>query len=91
MYFSDKTTTYLNGDWIKATDAKTDLYSQTMHYGSGVFEGIRSYNTEDGVRIFKAEEHYERLIYSAKKMHLKFDYTVDQLVALTYELLEKTI
>ena len=76
MYYNENTTVYLNGKWIKATDAKTDLYSQTMHYGCGVFEGIRSYNTDDGVRIFKAEEHYERLLYSAKKMHLNFDYTV---------------
>ena len=69
MYYKENTVTYLNGEWIKASDAKTDLYSQTMHYGYGVFEGIRSYNTADGVRIFKAEEHYQRLIYSAKKMH----------------------
>ena len=88
-YYNDKTIVFLNGEWIKAGDAKTDLYSQTLHYGCGVFEGIRSYKTDDGVRIFKAEEHYERLLYSAKKMHLNFDYTVDQLVALTYDLLEK--
>jgi branched-chain amino acid aminotransferase len=88
-YYNDNTTVYLNGEWIKANTAKTDLYSQTMHYGCGVFEGVRSYQTEDGVRIFKAEEHFERLLYSAKKMYLKFDYTVEQLVVLTYELLEK--
>jgi branched-chain amino acid aminotransferase len=89
MYYKENTVTYLNEEWIKASEAKTDLYSQTMHYGYGVFEGIRSYNTADGVRIFKAEEHYQRLIYSAKKMHLHFDYTVEQLVKLTYDLLER--
>lgn len=89
MYYKEKTITYLNGKWIKASEAKTDLYSQTMHYGCGAFEGIRSYDTADGVRIFKAEEHYKRLFYSAKKMHLNFDYTIEQLVKLTYDLLEK--
>ena len=39
-------------NYIKASDANVNLYSQTLHYGNGVFEGIRSYNTEDGVRVF---------------------------------------
>ena len=60
-YFNENTTVFLNGKWLKAKEASTDLYSQTLHYGNGVFEGIRSYETEDGVRIFKAEEHYQRL------------------------------
>ncbi|MBL4625007.1 MAG: branched-chain amino acid transaminase [Flavobacteriales bacterium] len=89
MYYNDNTTVYLNGEWLKAASAKTDLYSQTLHYGCGVFEGIRSYKTEDDVRVFKAEEHYDRLLFSAKKMHLNFDYPVDKLVTLTYELLER--
>lgn len=88
-YYNDNTTVYLNGKWQLAKNAKTDLYSQTLHYGCGVFEGIRSYNTEDGVRVFKAEEHYERLKYSALKMHLNFPWEVEELVRLTYELLEK--
>lgn len=89
MYYNEDTTVFLNGKWLKAKDAKTDLYAQTLHYGNGVFEGIRSYNTEDGVKIFKAKEHYERLLYSANKMHIKLNYTSDQLIDLTYELLEK--
>lgn len=89
MYYNKNTTVFLNGEWLKATEAKTDLYSQTLHYGNGVFEGIRSYNTEDGVRIFKAKEHYERLLYSAKMMHIDFNYSVEELTNLTYQLLEK--
>jgi branched-chain amino acid aminotransferase len=58
MYYKDDTIVYLNGEWIKSKDASTSLYAQTMHYGSGVFEGIRSYNTVDGTRIFKAKEHF---------------------------------
>lgn len=89
MYYNQNTEVFLDGKWLKAKDATTDLYSQTLHYGNGVFEGIRSYKTEDGVRIFKAKEHYERLKYSADAMHIHFDYTVDELIQLTYELLER--
>ena len=88
MYYNEHTTIFLDGNWMKASEASTDLYAQTMHYGSGVFEGIRSYATADGARVFKAREHYERLLYSAEKMHIKLDYTVDQLVELTYQLLD---
>lgn len=89
MYYTDDTIVYLNGEWIKAKDASTSLYAQTMHYGSGVFEGIRSYNTEDGTRIFKAKEHFDRLKYSADKMHIKLNLSSEELTNLTYELLEK--
>lgn len=89
MYYDSNTTVYLNGEWMKASDATTDLYAQTLHYGNGVFEGIRAYDTEDGTQIFKAREHYERLLYSAEKMHIELPYSVAQLTALTYELLER--
>ncbi len=89
MYFDKHTTVFLDGKWLKANETSTDLYNQTMHYGNGVFEGIRSYQTDDGPQVFKAKEHYERLLYSAQKMHIQLDYTVEELTALTYELLEK--
>ncbi|MFT5601818.1 MAG: branched-chain amino acid aminotransferase [Flavobacteriales bacterium] len=89
MYYDQNTTAYLNGKWIKAQDAGTSLYSQTLHYGSGVFEGIRSYDTPDGVRVFKAKEHFDRLKYSAEKMHINLNLSVEELTSLTYQLLEK--
>lgn len=89
MYYNENTTIFLDGKWLKAKDASTDLYTQTMHYGSGVFEGIRSYATDDGAKVFKAKEHYERLMHSAEKMHIQLDYSVEELVGLTYELLER--
>ena len=89
MYYNKDTKIFLDGKWLKASEATTDLYAQTLHYGNGVFEGIRSYKTEDGVRIFKAKEHFERLKYSAEVMHINLDYTPEQLTKLTYELLEK--
>lgn len=89
MYYNENTIVYLNGAWIPAAQASTSLYNQTMHYGNGIFEGIRAYNTVNGVKIFKAKEHYERMLKSAQLMHIKTDYTVEQLTALSYELLEK--
>lgn len=89
MYYNQNTTIFLDGEWKKAKESKTDLFNQTMHYGAGVFEGIRAYQTEDGAKIFKAEEHYERLLYSAKKMHIDVNFSVEELVKLTYELLRR--
>jgi len=89
MYYNNETIIFLDKEWPKAVDAKVDLFSQTLHYGNGVFEGIRSYDTPNGAKIFKAKEHYERLIYSAEKMNIKLDYTVEELTDYTYQLLEK--
>src|ERR1700752_592822 len=89
MYYKENTVVYFNGEWLRAKDLMVSPYAQTMHYGNGVFEGIRSYATPDGTRIFKAEEHYERLLFSAQKMHLKVNYTAEEFTQLTYELLQK--
>lgn len=89
MYYNDNTTLFLNGEWLKATNAFGSLYSQTLHYGNGVFEGIRAYTTSDGTRVFKAREHFERLQKSAELMHLPFNWSVEELTQLTYELLER--
>ncbi|MFZ2905442.1 MAG: branched-chain amino acid transaminase [Cyclobacteriaceae bacterium] len=89
MYYNKNTTLYLNGKFIKATDASTDLYSQTLHYGYGVFEGIRAYQTINGTKIFKAVEHYERLRKSAELINIPFKYDTDELIRVTYQLLKK--
>lgn len=89
MYYDNNTVTYYDGEWQLARDSKTGLYQQSFHYGNGVFEGIRAYTTDQGTKILRAQEHYERLLYSAKTMHLDLDYTVDELIELTYQLLEK--
>lgn len=89
MYYNSKTIVYFDGNFLRAEEAGIDLYGQSLHYGYSVFEGIKSYNTDRGTRIFKAEEHYERLKRSAELMHIPFDYKVSELTALTYELLKK--
>ncbi len=90
MYYNDQTYIYLNGDIMKATEAKTDFYSQTLHYGYGVFEGIRSYKTATGnTKIFKENEHFERLQNSATALNLPYSWSVDELIKASYEVLEK--
>ena len=80
---------YLDGQWVDNTLANTGLYAQTMHYGVGVFEGIRAYQTGHGPRIFKAKDHFERLLFSAEAMHIPFNMSLSQLEAVAYELLER--
>ncbi len=89
MYYSKDTLVFLNGNWMKASEAVTDLFSQTLHYGNGVFEGIRAYDTPAGPQIFKAREHFERLRHSAKRLHIKLKYSPEELTILAYELLQK--
>ena len=89
MYFNNDTIIFLDGKYVKASEAGVNLYNQTMHYGNGVFEGIRSYETEQGTKIFKAKEHYDRLHYSAEKMHIKLNYTVEESEQISYEVLKR--
>jgi branched-chain amino acid aminotransferase len=89
MYYNNNSVVFFDGNWVKASELSVSPFVQTMHYGSGVFEGIRSYETPDGTRIFKAKEHYERLHYSAAKMHMALPYSVEELTQLSYQLLGK--
>lgn len=89
MYYTEDTIIFLNGQFIKAIDAHVDLFSQSLHYGYGVFEGIRSYQTQNGVKIFKATEHYERLQNSCALMNIPFTYDTEELTQITYQLLRK--
>ena len=89
MYYNESTIIYYNGEFVKATDAKGNLYDQTLHYGYGVFEGIRAYETENGVRIFKAKEHFDRMQFSCEAIGIPYPYNNEELIALSYELLER--
>lgn len=89
MYYTDTTILFLDGKFVKAKEAATDLYSQTLHYGYGTFEGIRAYQTVHGVKIFKAHEHYERLKRSCALVGIPFDYSAEELTQISYQVLEK--
>jgi branched-chain amino acid aminotransferase len=89
-YYNENTVLWLDGKIVKASEAKTDLYGQSLHYGYAVFEGIRSYRTAAGeTKIFKPVEHYDRLKRSAEALNLPYTYSTDELIRATYEILER--
>lgn len=88
-YSNNQTIIYHNGEFLTSNAASGSLYSQTLHYGNGVFEGIRSYKTPEGTKVFRAEAHFERLKYGAKVMGIPFNYTIEDLTKITYDLLER--
>jgi branched-chain amino acid aminotransferase len=89
-YYNGDTVLYLNGAFVKASEAKMDFYSQSFHYGYSVFEGIRSYKTVNGeTKIFKPLEHYNRLKVSAESLNMPYSWSTKELIEVTYELLAK--
>lgn len=88
QYYNQNTYIYFDGNFVKATDAGIDLFGQSLHYGYGAFEGLRAYSTHHGTRIFKAEEHFERLKQSCRAINLPYHWDNQTLIAKTYELLE---
>ena len=89
MYYNEHTIIYHNGEFVKAVDARANVYDTSLHYGYAVFEGIRSYQTAAGVRIFKADEHFQRLRFSAKAIGIPYPYNNKELVEISYEVLRK--
>ena len=71
---------WLNGDLIPWEDAKIHILTHTLHYGTGVFEGIRAYETDDGPGVFRLTDHMRRLHESARIMMMDLPYSVDELV-----------
>ena len=56
---------WMDGSFLKWQDANIHITSHTLHYGNGVFEGIRAYKTQNGLAIFKLKKHIKRLLDSA--------------------------
>lgn len=69
-----------NGQLIPWDDARIHVMSHVIHYGSSVFEGVRCYALPSGPAIFRAEEHAQRLLDSAKVYRMDLDYTRDEMV-----------
>jgi len=70
---------WLDGKMVPWRDAKVHVLTHTLHYGLGVFEGVRAYKTEEGPAIFRLEEHTDRLFRSAKIMGMGMPYDKDTL------------
>jgi branched-chain amino acid aminotransferase len=78
---------WMNGELIDWADAKVHVGVHGLHYGSGVFEGIRCYDTPKGPAVFRLGEHMQRLHNSARLLHMQIPYSVDELKDATNELL----
>ncbi len=88
-YYEEGGHAFLNGEWILASKASTSLFNQTMHYGYGVFDGLRSYKNASGSNIFRAKDHFDRLINSARELNMHIQCDSEELVHISYQLLEK--
>src|SRR4051795_137906 len=77
---------WMNGELVDWADATVHVGTHGLHYGSGVFEGIRAYETERGTAIFRLTEHIDRLIDSAKLLYMDLPYTRDELKAACWDL-----
>ena len=80
---------WMDGELVDWDAATVHVLTQTMHYGSGVFEGIRAYPTPSGVAVFRLRDHIERLLTSARIFLIDVPYTVDDLVAATRDVVRE--
>jgi branched-chain amino acid aminotransferase len=70
---------WMNGELIDWADAKIHIGAHGLHYGSGVFEGIRCYETENGPAVFRLTDHLKRLHNSAQLLYMELPYSVEDL------------
>lgn len=70
---------WLDGEWLPWREAKTHVLTHTLHYGCGVFEGLRAYQTPKGAAIFRLRDHTDRLFRSAHIMRMAIPFDKDTL------------
>lgn len=80
---------WMDGEFVDWREAKVHVLTHTLHYGVGVFEGVRAYATDQGPAIFRLERHTERLLQSAKIMGMTIPFTVDEINAAQCEIIRK--
>jgi branched-chain amino acid aminotransferase len=80
---------WMNGEFVAWDDANVHVLSHGLHYGTGVFEGIRCYETDRGPAIFRHREHLERLEKSAELYYLPLPYDADEIREATHELIRR--
>src|SRR5207245_789149 len=78
---------WMNGELIDWADAKVHVGTHGLHYGSGVFEGIRAYETAKGSAVFRLTDHLRRLHNSAKLLYMNLPYSVGELKSACIDLI----
>jgi branched-chain amino acid aminotransferase len=81
---------WMNGEMIAWDDARIHVLTHSLHYGMGVFEGIRAYETADGPGVFQLTPHMQRLHESAQIMMMELPYSVDELVDATKQVVRSS-
>jgi branched-chain amino acid aminotransferase len=81
---------WLNGEFVAWEDAKVHVLTHAMHYGTGVFEGIRAYETERGTAVFRHQDHLDRLERSAKLYYMDLPFSKEQIREATHELIARS-
>jgi len=81
---------WLNGEFVAWEDAKVHVLTHAMHYGTGVFEGIRAYETERGTGVFRHQDHLDRLENSAKLYYMDLPFSKEQVRDATHELIARS-
>jgi len=82
-------TIWMDGEFVDFEDANVHVLTHGLHYGTGVFEGVRCYETTDGPAIFRWEEHLQRLYDSAKPYDIDIPYEPEELTEATLELIDR--
>ena len=78
-----------NGSFQKWDDTNVHILSHTLHYGTGVFEGVRAYDTLNGPAIFRLKEHTNRLFDAAKKINIEIPFELEEIIHAQCETLNK--
>src|SRR5580693_8407716 len=80
---------WMNGDFVRWEDAKVHVLTHGLHYGTGVFDSMRCYDTELGPAVFRNSDHLERLLRSAELYYMPVPYSLAQLRTATLELVAR--
>ncbi|MEA2291485.1 MAG: branched-chain amino acid aminotransferase [Solirubrobacteraceae bacterium] len=81
---------WMNGELIPFEDAKVHVLTHALHYGTGVFEGVRAYETPSGTAVFRHAEHIDRLFHSARMYHMDIPFTKEQIREATLDLIGRS-
>jgi branched-chain amino acid aminotransferase len=79
---------WMNGELVDWGDATVHVLTHALHYGSGVFEGVRCYQTDRGPAVYRLREHYERMERSARIFQMEIPYSVDDLMRGTFDVIK---
>jgi len=80
---------WMNGELVAYEDAKVHVLTHALHYGTGVFEGVRAYETPRGAAVFRHKDHIDRLFKSAQMYFMEIPYSKEEIRAATHELIAR--